>query len=143
MPVPAIIAGRGDMVRLRSGWFDWTVQVGYLPPLTESGARRRAQEKAIRMTLEFHQTHVAEAKHRSTPILSPDLKSGLGLKGTTEQIEEPFVGEHHRGEQMLAGHEIKRDCRHCVASWFLNKQRAQDRWESSGRHTGTWETSGS
>ena len=24
--------------------FDWTVQVGYPPPLTESGVRRRAQE---------------------------------------------------------------------------------------------------
>ena len=40
-------------MRLRSGRFDRTVQEGYPPPLTESGARRRALEKAIRMTLEF------------------------------------------------------------------------------------------
>ena len=53
VPAPAAIAGRGRMVRLRSGRFDWTVQVGYQPPLTESGVRRRAQEKAIRLTLEF------------------------------------------------------------------------------------------
>ena len=31
VPAPAIIAGRGEMVRLRSGRFDWTVQVGYPP----------------------------------------------------------------------------------------------------------------
>ena len=30
-------------MRLRSGRCDWTVQVTYLPPLSESGARRRAQ----------------------------------------------------------------------------------------------------
>ena len=29
----------------------------------------------------------------------------------------------------------KRDCRHCGESWFLNKQRAENRWESSGRDT--------
>ena len=34
----------------------------------------------------------------------------------------------------------KRDCRHCAASWFLNKRRADNIWESSGRHAGTWET---
>ena len=55
LPAPAAIAERGGMVRLRSGRFDLTVQVGYLPPLTESGVRRRAQEKAIRLTLEFLQ----------------------------------------------------------------------------------------
>ena len=43
-----VIAGRGRMVRPRSGRFDSTVQVGYPTPLTESGARRRAQEKAIK-----------------------------------------------------------------------------------------------
>ena len=47
----AAIAGRGGMVRLRSGRFDWTVQVGYPPALTESGVQHLAQEKAIRMTL--------------------------------------------------------------------------------------------
>ena len=78
MPAPAIIPVRGRMVRLRSGRFDWTVQVGYPPPLTESGARRRAQEKAIRMIMEFLQKNVAEAKQRSTPILGLDLHSGLG-----------------------------------------------------------------
>ena len=55
VPAPAIIAGRGGMVRLRSGRFDWTVQVGYPPPLTESGERRRAQDKAIRLTMGFLQ----------------------------------------------------------------------------------------
>ena len=48
------------MVRLRSGRFDWTVQVEYPPPLTEGGARRRVQEKAVRMTLEFLQINIAE-----------------------------------------------------------------------------------
>ena len=41
VPAPAVIVGRGGMVRLRS---DWTVQVGYPPPLTESGVRRRTGE---------------------------------------------------------------------------------------------------
>ena len=80
------------MVRLRNVRFEWTVHVGYPPPLAESGVRRRAQEKAIRMTLEFLQKNIAEAKQRSTPILGLDLNSGLGLKGASEQVEEPFVG---------------------------------------------------
>ena len=57
---PAIIVGRGGMVRLRNGRFDWTVQVGHPPPLAETRARRRAQVKAIRMTTEFLQTNIAE-----------------------------------------------------------------------------------
>ena len=65
----AAIAGRGRMVRLRSGRFDWTVQVGYPPALTESGVQRLAQEKAIRMTLNSFKKDIAEAKQRSTPIL--------------------------------------------------------------------------
>ena len=40
-------------VRLRSGRFDWTVQVGCTPPLTKSGVRRRVQEKATRLTIGF------------------------------------------------------------------------------------------
>ena len=91
------------MVRLRSGRFDWTVQVGYPPPHTESGARRRA----TRMTIEFLQKNVAEAKQRSTPILGLDLNSRLRLKGASEQIEELVVEEYHRSEQKLAGHEIE------------------------------------
>ena len=55
----AVIAGRGEMARLRSVRFDWTVQVGCPPPLTERGVRRRAQEKAIRMTLESFQKNIA------------------------------------------------------------------------------------
>ena len=106
VPAPAIIAGRGEMVRLRSGRLDWTVQVGYAPPLTESGVRRHAQEKSIRMTLEFLRKNIVEAKQRSTPILGLDLNSGLGLKGASEQVEEPFVGEIHRSEQKLEGHEM-------------------------------------
>ena len=35
---------------------------------------------------------IAEAKQRRTPILELDLNSGLGLKGASEQVEEPFVG---------------------------------------------------
>ena len=44
------------------------------------------------------------------------------------------------GMVRLRSGRYRRDCWHCGASWFLNKQRAQNRWESSGRHTGTWET---
>ena len=84
------------MVRLRSGRFDWTVQVVYPPPVTESRVRRRAQEKAIRTTLGSPQKNIAEAKQGSTPILVLDFNSGLGLL-KREQVEEPFVGEHHRG----------------------------------------------
>ena len=29
------------------------------------------------------------------------------LKGASEQVEEPFVGEFHRTEQKLAGHEME------------------------------------
>ena len=70
---------------------------GCPPPLTESGVRRRAQEKAIRRTLEL----------RSTPLLGLDLNLGLQLKGAIEQVEEPFVGKFHRSEQKLAGHEME------------------------------------
>ena len=59
------------------------------------------------MTMESLQKHIAEAKQRSTPILGLDLNSGLGLKGASEQIEEPFVGQYHRGEQKLSGHEME------------------------------------
>ena len=68
-------------MRLRSGRFDWTVQVVYKPPLMESGARRRAQEKAMRMTNGVPpKKNIAEAKQRSTPILGLDLNSRLVLK---------------------------------------------------------------
>ena len=33
--------------------------------------------------------------------------SGLGLNGASEQLEESFVGEHHRCEQKMAGHEME------------------------------------
>ena len=81
---PANIAGRGGMVSLRSGRFEWTVQVGYPPLLTESGERRPAQEKATHLTMGFPQKKIAKAKQRSTPILGLDLNSGLGLKGSNE-----------------------------------------------------------
>ena len=61
----------------------------------------------MRMTLEFFQTKIAEAKQRSTPILGLDLVSGLGLKGACDQVEEPFVGEYHGGEQKLAGQQME------------------------------------
>ena len=61
----------------QGGRFDWTVQVGYRLPLTESGERRGAQEKAIRLTTGFLQ----KKQQRSTPILGLDLHSGLGMKG--------------------------------------------------------------
>ena len=85
-----------ELCRLRRflrdvGRFDWTLQVAHPPPLSESGERRRAQEKAIRLTVEFRQKNIAEAKQRSTPILGLDLNSGLGLKGVNEQVEEPHV----------------------------------------------------
>ena len=50
VPAPAAIAGRGRMVRQRSGRFDWTVQVGYPPPLTESGVRIASFLVALRGT---------------------------------------------------------------------------------------------
>ena len=34
----------------------------------------------------------------------------------------------------------KRDRRHCAANWFPNKHSAQNRWDSFGRHTGSWAT---
>ena len=52
----------------------------------------RAQEKAIRLTMEFLQKNIAEAKQRSTPILGLDLNSELELKEVNEQVEEPYVG---------------------------------------------------
>ena len=104
VPAPPMIAGRGRMVRLRSGRFDWTVQVRYPPPLKESGERRLAQEKAIRLTLGFLQ----QKHRRSTPILGLDLNSGLGMKGSREQVEGPHVGESPRGEQKVAGYEMEK-----------------------------------
>ena len=94
VPAPAIIEGRGEMVRLRSVRVNWTVQVGYPPPLTESGARRRAQEKPTYKddTGISSKENIAETEQRSTPTLGLDLNSDLELKGASEQVEEPFVG---------------------------------------------------
>ena len=72
VPAPAFLAGRGGMVRLHSGRFDWTIQAGY-PKLTESGVRRRAQETAIRMTMEFLQKTLPKQSseaHRSSDWIS-------------------------------------------------------------------------
>ena len=44
------------------------------------------------------------AKHADPGL---GLNSGLGLKGVSEPIEDPFVGEYHRGKQKLAGHEME------------------------------------
>ena len=64
-------------MRRRSGRFDWTVQVQVPPPLVESGARRRAQEKATRMTMEFLkkkklQKQSSEARRSWDWTLTPD-----------------------------------------------------------------------
>ena len=69
------------MMRLRSARFDWTLQVGYPPPLTESGVRRRAQEKAIRMTLEFLQKNCRGKAPKHTDS-GTGLKLGLGAEGS-------------------------------------------------------------
>ena len=95
MLAPAVIAGRREMVRLCSGRFDWTVQVEYPPPLTESGVRRRAQEKAFWITLELRQQKIAEAKlrRRSWGWMSPlawgsreqvNKSKSLSRRNTTE-----------------------------------------------------------
>ena len=80
---PAIIAGRGGMVRLRNGRFDWTVQVGYPLSLTESGVRRRAQEKAIRLTLEFLQKKKKHCRGKAEKHTDSGtgFQLGLGAEG--------------------------------------------------------------
>ena len=82
---PVIIAGSSGMLRLRGGRFDWTVQVGYPPPLTESGARRRAQEKAVRLTMGSLHKNMAEEKQRSSPILGLDLNSKSRVRENTTE----------------------------------------------------------
>ena len=79
---PSIIAGRGEMVRQRSGRFEWTVQVGYPPPLTESGVRRRAQEKAIRETLEVLQKKKCRGKAAKHTDSGTGFKLGFGAEGS-------------------------------------------------------------
>ena len=77
VPAPAITAGRGGMVRLRSGRFDWTAQVGCPPPPTESGERRRAQEEAIRLTSGFLQKNRrGKAKKYADSGTGPQLGPG-------------------------------------------------------------------
>ena len=85
-----------------------TGNTGGLPSSTHGkwGATSRTGESHPH-DMEFLQKNIAEAKQRSTPILGLDLNSGLGLKGASEQVEEPFVGDLHRGEQKLAGHEME------------------------------------
>ena len=56
-----------------------------------SVVRRRAQEKAFRMALESLQKTLPKQSRETPPILGLDLNSGLGLKRTSEQGEEPFV----------------------------------------------------
>ena len=87
VPAPAIIAGRGNgeiakrTIRLDSA--------GVVP------AAAYGERSATSSPGESHEDdsgvppkNVAEAKQRSTSILGLDLKSGLGLKGASEQIEE-------------------------------------------------------
>ena len=78
VPAPATIVGRGGMMRSAT---------------SRTGESNHSLKKK----------NIAEAKQRSTPILGLDLNSGLGLKGSSEQVEEPFVGEFHRSEQNVAG----------------------------------------
>ena len=83
-------------------------QVGYPLLLTESGERRRAQEKAIRLTLGFRQKNIAEAKQRSKPILRLGLNSGLGLKGSNEQVKGGALrGKIPQGQAEVAGYEME------------------------------------
>ena len=96
VPAPAIVAGRGRMVGLRSGRFDWTVQVGYLPTSAHGKRRKKTCSGESDPTdngILQKKKNIADAKQRSTPILGLDLNSGLGLKGLNEQVEEPYVGE--------------------------------------------------
>ena len=81
VPAPAIIAGRGRMVRQRSGRFDWTVQVGYPPPLTESGERRRVQEKAIRLAMGFLQKKHSRGKVGKYTDIGTGPQLGSGAEG--------------------------------------------------------------
>ena len=69
--------------------------------------RSRRVEYDVEPRREFLSRKIAEAKQRSTPILELNLNSGLWLKGASEQVEELFVGEYHRSEQKLAGHEME------------------------------------
>ena len=57
--------------------------------------------------MELLQKNIAEAKQRSTPILGLDFNSGLGMKGSNEQVEEPYVEEFHRSEKNVAGNEME------------------------------------
>ena len=76
----------------------WTFRLdsaGGIPTaaLGEWGATSRTGERHPRDTGILSKKNIAEAKQRSTPILGLDLNSGLGLKGASGQVEEPFVGE--------------------------------------------------
>ena len=174
------------------------------PPLAESGARRRAQEKAFRMTTDFFrkkktlpkQSSRGEqklAEHEmdsllrntdSTSITTMYSESGprhfahagsLGgtcansshcrrmpraLENRAQSTDHPSRGGITRGSDTSDAHctlwvepELslactahptetmhKRDSRRCGANWFLNRHSAENRWESFGRRTGTWET---
>ena len=71
--------GTRGMVRLRSGRGSiGQCRWGNPLPLTESGARRRAQEKAVRLTMEFFQQRHSRSKgaKHSDPWTGPQLRTG-------------------------------------------------------------------
>ena len=85
--------------------FNWTQQVGHPPPVTESGIRRQAPKEFCSL----HHRLLAEKHRRGKTAQHSDLNSGLnlGLKGASDQVEAPFVGDYQRDEQKSAGNEME------------------------------------
>ena len=82
------------------------------------GVRRRAQEKAIGMTLEFLKKTVPKRSSKARLFWELDHNSGLVLKGASEQVEETFAEEFHRDEQKRAGHEMESVLRNTDSPWI-------------------------
>ena len=82
VPAPAIVAGRGRMVGLRSGRFDWTVQVGYLP--TSAHGKRRTKTcsgESDRLTVEFLRKKHSRCKAEKYTGCGTGHQLGSGAEG--------------------------------------------------------------
>ncbi|CAK0822016.1 unnamed protein product [Prorocentrum cordatum] len=93
---PGELAGRGGLVRVRSGVFDIAIIAAYFPPQSNMTADHWRQ--CCRKLAGWMHKSVQEAKQRSLVIVGADCNCGFGLRRTGHGIATTTVGHQHIGQ---------------------------------------------